>query len=54
MSIFRTIQRDAYLLSRASGDVAAAQRGPAVLAKRLVRRRLTRSAFSILRRAGLR
>lgn len=39
----RRIQRDAYLISRAAGDLNAAQRGPDVLVRRLVRRRLTRT-----------
>lgn len=50
MSWLKRIQRDAYLVSRAAGDADAARRGPEVLAKRLIRRRITREAFSILRR----
>lgn len=34
----RRLQRDLWLAQRAVGDVDAAQRGPDVLAKRLVRR----------------
>lgn len=44
----RRIQRDAYLVSRTAGDLSAAQRGPKVLAKRLVRRALTRAFFRAL------
>jgi len=51
-SALKQIQRDAYLISRAAGDVSAAQRGPGVLAKRLVRRDLTRTFFRILRQMG--
>lgn len=54
MSVLRKIQRDAYLVSRAAGDLNAAQRGPEVLAKRLIRRRATRSIFSSLRKIGIR
>lgn len=45
----RQFQRMAYLASRTTGDVRAAQRGPEVLAKRLIRRRATRSLFSAFR-----
>lgn len=51
-SALRQIQRDAYLISRTAGDLSAAQRGPAVLGKRLVRRDLTRALFRILRQMG--
>ncbi len=44
-SILKQIQRDAYLISRAAGDADAARRGPNVLAKRLIRRQITRSIF---------
>jgi hypothetical protein len=40
MSFLRDIQRAAYLLSRAAGDVNAAEKG--TLGKRLVRRQLNR------------
>lgn len=50
MSTARKIQRDSYKLSRASGDLAALQSGGIPkLAKRLVRRRVTRSIFGMLR-----
>jgi hypothetical protein len=49
MSFLRRIQRDAYLVSRTAGDADAARRGPQVLAKRLIRRRLTRALFRGLR-----
>ena len=42
-------RRDAYLTSRAMGDMSAAARGPLPLARRLLRRRLTRSLFRLLR-----
>lgn len=48
-SFLSQVQRDSYLISRTTGDVRAAERGPAPLAKRLVRRRLTRGAFRLLR-----
>ena len=51
-SALRQIQRDAYLISRAAGDLDAARRGPGVLAKRLVRRDLTRAFFRVLRQLG--
>jgi hypothetical protein len=40
-------QRTAYLISRALGDVKAAKRGPDVLAKRLIRRAVTRRLFGL-------
>jgi hypothetical protein len=46
------VRRDSYLLSRTLGDFQAASRGPAPLAKRLVRRDLTRTFFRILRQFG--
>lgn len=45
----RRAQRDAYLTSRTLGDVSAALRGPDVLARRLVRRSVTRNLFRLLR-----
>jgi hypothetical protein len=45
---------ESYLLSRTLGDVNAAKRGPSVLAKRLVRRSLTRSLFRALGNGGRR
>ncbi len=51
-SALRQIQRDAYLISRTAGDISAAQRGPAVLGKRLARRSLTRELFRVLRQFG--
>ena len=51
-SALKQIQRDAYLISRTAGDLDAAQRGPGVLAKRLIRRDLTRTFFKILRQMG--
>ena len=48
-STFRRIERDVYLADRTSLDVRAARRGPAPLAKRLVRRSVTRSLFRLFR-----
>ena len=42
-------RRDLYFTQRAMGDVSAASRGPGPLAKRLVRRSLTRSLFRMFR-----
>ncbi len=46
------IRRAMYKGQRAIGDFQAAQRGPAVLGKRLIRRTLTREFFRILRQFG--
>ncbi|MGH3627890.1 MAG: hypothetical protein ACRDRL_10685 [Sciscionella sp.] len=46
-SFLKQLQRDSHLVSRTAGDLSAAQRG--TLAKRLVRRRLTRSLFRLFR-----
>ena len=46
------IRRGAYFLQRGIGDYQAAQRGPGVLAKRLIRRDLTRTLFRVLRQFG--
>jgi hypothetical protein len=51
-STFRTIERDVYLADRTSLDVRAAQRGSAPLAKRLIKRTVTRSVFRALRKGG--
>ena len=48
-STFGRIERDVYLADRTALDVKAARRGPRVLAKRLVRRSLTRALFRALR-----
>lgn len=45
MSTFETIRRILYFTQRTMGDAQAAQRGPDVLAKRLVRRAVTRAFF---------
>lgn len=42
-------RRDMYLSQRAMGDLSAASRGPLPLAKRLVRRKVTRSLFRLFR-----
>lgn len=46
------VRRAAYRLQRGIGDVQAARRGPAVLGRRLARRRLTRTLFRIVRGFG--
>ena len=46
------IRRAMYKGQRAIGDYQAAQRGPAVLGRRLVRRSATREFFKILRGFG--
>jgi len=48
-STFRRVERDVYLADRTALDVRAAMRGPVPLAKRLIRRRLTRALFRGLR-----
>jgi len=45
---WRRLSRDAHLVSRTAGDISAAQRGMPVLARRLVRRGLTRALFRAL------
>lgn len=50
MSGLRKAQRDAYLVSRALGDVQAAKKGPDALARRLVRRAVHRKEIGLLRR----
>ena len=49
-SLLDEIARDAHLVSRSAGDLDAARRGPDVLAKRLIRRRATRTGFNLARR----
>jgi hypothetical protein len=51
-SAWNQARRDFYLTSRTMGDLSAASRGPKPLARRLVRRKATRSLFSALRRAA--
>lgn len=46
-SMLKQIQRTSYLMSRTAGDVDAVRRGK--LGKRLVRRSVTRRAFSLTR-----
>lgn len=43
------VRRTMYLGQRTIGDVQAAQRGPDVLGKRLVRRAVVRSIFRMFR-----
>jgi hypothetical protein len=45
MSTWNQIRRLLYFTQRTMGDISAARRGPAVLAKRLVRRQLTRRTW---------
>jgi hypothetical protein len=52
-SLFGQFRRDLYLTQRGMGTLSAASRGPLPVAKRLARRRVTRSAFGGLRRRGL-
>jgi hypothetical protein len=47
----RRLERDLYLAARTTGDIAAAQRGPGVLAQRVARRVIRRSLFQLIRRA---
>lgn len=47
------VRRDMYLTQRGIGDFQAASRGPVPLARRLARRKATRSVFGGLRRKGL-
>jgi len=51
-SAWNQVRRDLYLTQRTMGDLSAAQRGPAVLGKRLARRSLTRELFRVLRQFG--
>lgn len=51
-SALKQVQRDACLISRTAGDLSAARRGPAVLGRRLARRKLTRAFFRIVRGFG--
>lgn len=44
----RSLQRALYLTQRGIGDYRAARRGPAVLARRVERRTLTRAIFRAL------
>ena len=48
-SIWNQARRDMYLTQRTMGDMSAAGRGPGPLAKRSVRRRVTRSVFRLFR-----
>ena len=48
-SAWNQARRDMYLTQRTMGDISAAERGPGRLAKRLVRRRVTRSIFRLFR-----
>jgi hypothetical protein len=51
-SAWNQVRRDLYLGQRTMGDLSAASRGPAPLAKRLARRDLTRTFFRVLRGFG--
>jgi hypothetical protein len=46
---FEQVRRSLYKTQRLMGDAEAAQRGPAVLGRRLARRDLTRAFFRVLR-----
>jgi hypothetical protein len=45
VSTWNKIRRALYFTQRTMGDISAAKRGPDVLAKRLIRRQLTRSTW---------
>jgi hypothetical protein len=47
---FRRVERRAYLADRTALDIRAALRGPGPLARRLIRRSVTRDFFRTLRR----
>lgn len=49
MAFWRSAQRTSYLINRSIGDGRAAKRGPKPLAKRLIRRSVTRSVFRAFR-----
>ena len=49
LSTWERVRRDMYKTQRAMGDVSAAARGPVPLARRLARRRVTRSVFRLFR-----
>jgi len=49
-STFEQVRRGLYKTQRTMGDVEAAERGPRPLARRLVRRSLTREFFRMLAR----
>jgi hypothetical protein len=53
-SAWNQLRRGLYLTQRAMGDISAAQRGPVVLGKRLLRRRVTRSIWGPLLRMFIR
>ena len=48
-STLSQLRRALYLAQRDIGDVQAAEKGPDVLAKRIVRRKVTRSLFRLLK-----
>lgn len=48
-SAFRRAERRVYLTDRTALDIKAALRGPGPLAKRLIRRKVTRSVFRLFR-----
>jgi hypothetical protein len=49
-STWNKVRRDLYFTQRTIGDLSAASRGYTPLARRLIRRSLTRSVFRTLRR----
>jgi len=48
-STLAQVQRDSYKVSRAAGDLNALSRGPLVYAKRIARRRATRTVFRLFK-----
>ena len=48
-SVWNQTRRNLYFAQRSMGDASAAMRGPAPIAKRLVRRKVTRRAFGLFR-----
>lgn len=48
-STLSQLRRILYLRQRDIGDMQAAERGPGALTKRVVRRRVTRSLFRLLK-----
>lgn len=48
-STLSQLRRMLYLTQRDIGDVQAAERGPSTAAKRVVRRKVTRSLFRLLK-----
>jgi hypothetical protein len=52
-STWSQARRGLYFAQRDMGDLSAAARGPAPLARRLIRRKATRTGFGLARKLGL-